>query len=143
VYLLNTNVVSELRRQKPHGAVLAWLSSVADSDLHLSTVTIGELQAGVELTREQDPAKAAAIESWIDKIAATHNVIAMDAQAFRRSAQLLHRRSRDLSEDAMIAATAALHNLIVVTRNERDFAHFHARTLNPFKFASHDRSKDD
>jgi predicted nucleic acid-binding protein len=59
MYLLDTNVVSELRRVRRHGAVLAWVESVADEDLHLSAVTIGEIHAGIEITREQDPNKAA------------------------------------------------------------------------------------
>jgi predicted nucleic acid-binding protein len=133
VYLLDTNVVSELRRIRPHGAVVAWLRGVADSDLHISAVTIGELQAGVEITRDRDPAKAAEIEVWIEKIAETYNVLSMDARAFRLWARLLHRSSDDLIEDAMIAATAQIHHLTVVTRNVRDFAHLGVRTLNPFK----------
>ena len=56
MYLLDTNVVSELRRPRPHGAVLAWLEAVDDAHLHLATVTLGEIQAGIELTREQDHA---------------------------------------------------------------------------------------
>jgi predicted nucleic acid-binding protein len=63
-FLLDTNVVSELRRPKPHGAVLAWLHGVDDADLHLASVTLGEIQAGIELTRDQDPAKAVEIELW-------------------------------------------------------------------------------
>jgi predicted nucleic acid-binding protein len=133
MYLLDTDVVSELRRTKPHGAVLAWLRAVPDADLHISAVTIGELQAGVEMTRERDPVKAAEIEAWIDRVAATWNVIAMDAHAFRSWARLLHRRSDDLIEDAMIAATAKVHNLTLVTRNVRDFASFGVPTFNPFK----------
>jgi predicted nucleic acid-binding protein len=133
MYLLDTNVVSELRRNKPHGAVLAWLQGVADADLHLSAVTIGELQAGVETTREQNPEKAAEIESWIDRVAETYNVLAMDARAFRSWARLLHRRSDHLIEDAMIAATAQVHGLTVVTRNVRGFEPFGVRTLNPFE----------
>jgi predicted nucleic acid-binding protein len=135
MYLLDTNVVSELRRPRPHGAVLAWLTSVADADLHLSAVTIGELQAGVEATREHDHAKAAEIEAWLEQVAETYNVLAMDARAFRCSARLLHRRSNHLIEDAMIAATAVIHNLTVVTRNVRDFKAFGVRTLNPFDWA--------
>ncbi|HWS13686.1 MAG TPA: PIN domain-containing protein [Rhodocyclaceae bacterium] len=65
LFLLDTNVVSELRRQRPRGAVLSWLRGTADGDLHLSAVTFGEIQAGIELTREQDPAKAAEIEGRI------------------------------------------------------------------------------
>ena len=56
-YLLDTNVVSELRKPRPHGGVVAWLQSLDESQLYLSAVTLGEIQAGVELTREQDPPK--------------------------------------------------------------------------------------
>lgn len=132
MFLLDTSVVSELRRPRPHGAVLAWLRSLPDTDLHLSAVTLGELQAGVEITREQDPAKAAQIGAWIERVAETYNVVPMDARTFRSWARLMHRRSDDLIEDAMIAATAQVHNLTVVTRNIRDFERFEVRTLNPF-----------
>jgi predicted nucleic acid-binding protein len=132
VYLLDTNVASELRRRRPHGAVLAWLREAPDSDIHISAVTIGELQAGVEITREQDPAKAAEIETWLERVADTHDVLPMDAHTFRLWARLMHRRPDDLMEDAMIAATATVHNLIVVTRNVRDFERLGVKTLNPF-----------
>jgi toxin FitB len=132
MYLLDTNVVSELRRTKPHGAVLAWLESVADADLHLCAVTIGEIQSGIEMTREQDGAKAGEIEAWLEQVAETYNVLAMDARAFRCWARLMHRRSDRLIEDAMVAATAVVHNLTVVTRNVRDFEQFGVRTFNPF-----------
>jgi len=69
VFLLDTNVVSELRRPRPHRAVVAWLQSVDESDLCLSAVTLGEIQAGIELTREQDAGKAAEIEAWADLLA--------------------------------------------------------------------------
>ena len=83
MYLLDTNVVSELRRPRPHGAVVAWLQSVEDASLFLSVVTLGEIQAGIERTREQDPAKAAEIEAWLERVASAWNVLAMDAAAFR------------------------------------------------------------
>ncbi|MCP5365356.1 MAG: type II toxin-antitoxin system VapC family toxin [Hyphomicrobiales bacterium] len=136
MYLLDTNVVSELRRPRPHGAVVAWLRSVADQDLYLSAVTLGELQAGIEITRAQDQDKAAAIEAWVDQVAETYNVLSMDGRAFRVWARLLHRRSDELIEDAMIAATAIVHHLTVVTRNVRDFEIFAVPTLDPFTAAS-------
>ncbi|HUO91407.1 MAG TPA: type II toxin-antitoxin system VapC family toxin [Rhizomicrobium sp.] len=132
MYLIDTNVVSELRRLRPHGGVVAWLRDTRDEDLHLSAVTIGEIQAGIEVTREQDEAKAAEIEAWLMQVAETYNIISMDAAAFRSWARFMHRRTDDLIEDAMIAATAAVHNLTVVTRNIRDFKAFGVPTLNPF-----------
>lgn len=132
MYLLDTNVISELRRARPHGAVVAWLRSIHHADLFVSAVTIGELQAGVEITREKDPGKAAAIEAWIDEIADAYHVLDMDARVFRCWARLLHRRSNELSGDAMIAAIAEVHKLTVVTRNVRHFAALGVRTLNPF-----------
>ena len=133
MYLLDTNVVSELRKPKPHGAVLAWLQGVDELQLHLSAVTIGEIQAGIELTREQDPAKADEIEAWLAQLAEAYNVLPMDATAFRLWAQLMHRQSDTLYEDAMIAATAKAHGLTVVTRNVADFKRFGVPLLNPFK----------
>ena len=106
-----------------------------DADLHLSAVTIGELQAGVEITREQDAAKAAEIEAWLEQVAESYNVLPMDGRVFRCWARLMHRRSDDLLEDAMIAATAMVHNLTVVTRNIRDFEPFGVATLDPFSTA--------
>jgi predicted nucleic acid-binding protein len=132
VYLLDTNIVSELRKPRPHGAVVAWVGRTADEDLHLAAVTLGELQAGVEITREQDAGKAAEIEAWIDLVAQTWNVLPVDARIFRSWAKLLHRRRDHLIEDALIAATAIVHHLIVVTRKTRDFAVFPVETLNPF-----------
>jgi len=132
VYLLDTNAVFELRKPKPHGGVLAWLKSVNDRDLHLSAVSLGEIQAGIELTREEDAAKAAEIEAWADQVAATWNVLPMDAATFRVWAKLMHRRSDTLIEDAMIAAAAQRHGLQVVTRNVADFKEFGVRTFNPW-----------
>ncbi len=132
MYLLDTNVVSELRRRRPDRRVVAWLEQVPDENLHLSAVTLGELQAGVEVVREQDAAKAAEIEAWVDQVAGTYAILPMDGPAFRVWARLMHRWSDDLIEDAMIAATARAHQLTVVTRNVRDFARLGVPTLDPF-----------
>jgi len=132
LYLLDTNVVSELRRLRPHGAVVAWLETVPETDIYISAVTIGEIQAGIEITREQDANKAAEIEAWLDQVAAAYNVLPMDAAVFRRWAQLTHRRSDTLIEDAMIAATALIHNLTVATRNVADFEALGLAPYNPF-----------
>src|SRR5271155_2500615 len=130
-YLLDTNVLSETRLRRPHGALLAWIGAQQDQQLFLSAVSLGELQAGVEVTRRQDSAKANEIEVWIEQLVASYQVLPMDAACFREWARLLDRRPDRLSEDAMIAATARVNGLIVATRNERDFIHFGVRILNP------------
>lgn len=132
IYLLDTNVVSELRRPRPHGGVLAWLESLDDAQLHLSAVTLGEIQAGIEITREQDPDKAKEIEAWLELVAGAYNVLPMDATVFRAWAKLMHGKSDTLYEDAMIAATAKVHGLTVATRNVVDFNVFGVEVFNPF-----------
>ena len=132
MYLLDTNVVSEMRKPRPHGAVLAWLEAADDRALHLSVVTLGEFQACIDLTRDQDPPKAKELERWLDQLAASYNVLPMDAGTFRAWARLMHKRSDTLYEDAMIAATAVVHGLTVVTRNVADFRPFGVSVLNPF-----------
>ena len=115
MYLLDTNVVSELRRPRPHGAILNWIADVPAEQLFVSAVTVGEIQAGIEITREQDAAKAEDLEGWLNKVLATYGVLPMDAAAFREWARLMHRRSDAIAEDAMIAATATVHRMTVVT----------------------------
>lgn len=136
MYLLDTNVVSELRRPRPHGAVVAWLADTPAERLFVSAVTLGEIQAGIEITREQNQRKAEELELWADFVAATHNVLPMDGTVFRVWARLMHRTSDTLYEDAMIAATAMVHKLTVVTRNTVDFGSFEVPTLDPFSATS-------
>jgi predicted nucleic acid-binding protein len=131
-YLLDTNVVSELRKKKPHGSVVAWVSRLQLEQMYVSAVTIGELQAGVEITRRQDADKAREIELWVDQVEATSQVVVMDTACFREWARLMHGKSHHLMEDAMIAATARINSLIVATRDEADFRQFAVPMLNPF-----------
>jgi toxin FitB len=134
MYLLDTNVISETRKATPHGGVMAWLRSRKDEKVFLPAVVFGEIQTGVEKTRKQDPQKALEIEDWILRLLAAFDVIPMTAVEFREWARLMNKRSDDLTRDAMIAATAKVHRLTVVTRNTKDFRHFGVETLNPFLY---------
>ena len=132
VYLLDTNVISELRKPRPHPAVVDWLRAVPTDNLHLSAMTIGELQDGVEVTRAQDPAKAEEVEFWSDQVANTWNVLPLDAPVMRAWARLMAGKQNELIEDGLIAAVAVVHRLIVVTRDVKGFKLFGVSLLNPF-----------
>lgn len=132
-YLLDTNVVSELRKPRPHGAVLAWINNQQDEQLFLSAVTLGELQVGIERLRRQDTAKAREIELWAEQLAASYQILPMDTTCFREWGRIIARKPDELLEDAMIAATARVHHLIVATRNEGDFKRLDVSIVNPFK----------
>ena len=122
----------DLRRVEPHGAIVAWRRALPETDIHICAVTIGEIQAGIEKTRETDAAKAEEIESWLDKVGKNYSVLPIDARALRAHARLMHRKSDAHFEDAMIAAVAQTDGLILATRNVKDFAGFGVRTFDPF-----------
>jgi len=132
MYLLDTNVVSELRRPKPNERVRQWLQQASPSELFISAVTVGEIQSGIEITREQDQEKAAAIEVWLDQVMETSQIIGLDAHTFRIWARLMHRQSNNVIEDALIAASAIANQFTVVTRNIGDFERFGLKVVNPF-----------
>lgn len=132
MYLLDTNIVSEFRKKRPYPGLISWLDKACDRELYLSVVTLGEIQAGIEITREQDERKASEIEAWLSQLEQTYHLLSMDTETFRVWAKLMHRQSDTVYEDAMIAATAIVHNLTVVTRNVRDFKRFDVLIVNPF-----------
>lgn len=131
-YLLDTNVVSEIRKTKPHGAVVAWMQGLREDQIFISAVSIGEIQRGIERTRKQDTARARDIENWLDQIEASCTLLPMDAACFREWARLTDGKSPHLFEDAMIAATARVHRLKIATRNTSDFALLDVDLFNPF-----------
>jgi len=109
------------------------VQSLQPDQLFLSAVTIGELQAGVERTRRNDPAKAAEIEVWIEQVIESYRILPMDAFCFREWSRLMEGTPDQLMEDAMIAATARVHGLTVATRNEADFKQLDVPIFNPFR----------
>jgi predicted nucleic acid-binding protein len=131
-FLLDTNVISELRKTKPHGAVLAWYQSHSPTAFAVPALALYEIQAGAEVTRRQDAGKAREIERWADALANGAVVLPLDGVSARESAKLMARQSRLLIEDAMIAAIAKVNGLTVATRNTRDFERFAVPLVNPF-----------
>ena len=105
-----------------------------EPDLHLSSVTLAEIQAGIEITRNQDAQRTIELEEWLDAVATTYNILTLDGAAFRTWAKLMHKKSDTLYEDAMIAAIAKVNKLVVVTRNVTDFESFYVPLLNPFEY---------
>ena len=132
MYLLDTNVISELKRVRPHGGVVSWLLQVDPEQVFVSVVSFAEIQAGVEKTREQDPDRATAIEAWLEGEIDRRQILALTLPIMRKWAKLMHRRSDALMIDALIAATALHHGLAVVTRNRKDFEPFGVLVTNPF-----------
>ena len=132
-YLLDTNIISEIHKPKPHGAVVEWFEGLREEQIFLSAVTLGELQEGIERTRRQDATKASAIEAWVDELENSSTVLPMDGRSFREMARMMVGKQEDLFYDVMIAATARLHGLTVATRNEKDFRHLGVEIINPFK----------
>jgi toxin FitB len=131
-FLLDTNVVSELRKPKPHGAVLQWVGGLTNEQIFLSAVTFGEIQTGIERTRRQDPEKAREIEEWTDRLVFAYRILPMDTECFLEWGRLIAGKLDRILADAMIAATARVHDMVVATRNERDFERLKVRIFNPF-----------
>jgi len=134
VYLLDTNVISELRRVRPHGAVLAWIKSVPSEMMFVPAAVIGEIQIGIERTANSDLLRAKELSSWLDQVLATSQCLSADAGTFQIWGRLAHRLAPDMLVDALIAATAQQRNLTVVTRNISDFEKLGVRLLNPFEY---------
>jgi len=132
MYLLDTNVVSETRRSKPHGAVMSWLSALGENEASICAVTIGEIQAGIEKARTHDSTRAAELDAWLSDIEASYAVLSVDAAAFRMWGRLMHGKSPTLAMDAIIAAVALTRGLVVATRNVRDFAGLGVEVVDPF-----------
>lgn len=137
MYLLDTNVVSELRKaatRKAEPKVLAWANRVSAATLFLSAVTVLELEIGILLVERRDPAQGSALRSWLDTrvlTAFTDRILPVDTAVARRCAGL-HVPDRRSDRDALIAATALVHQLTIVTRNVEDFAPTGANLLNPW-----------
>ena len=133
MFLLDTDVLSALRRRERHPAASRWLEAQRTADLHLSVVTVGEIERGIARQRRRDPDFAEDLADWLDRIVTWYGdrVLSVDTATARRWGQL----SADLGHDGpdlMIAATALEHGLTVVTRNTRHFEPTDVPVLDPF-----------
>ncbi len=138
MYLLDTNVVSELRKTKTGKAdrrVEAWAKEVSTSTLFLSAITILELEVGIQLLERRDQSQGALLRVWLEHSvlpAFDGRILAVDTPVARRSAAM-HIPVRCSDRDALIAATALVHSMTVVTRNVSDFAPTGVAILNPWQ----------
>lgn len=139
MYVLDTNVVSELRKAaKANDGVRAWASSVSVNAMYLSAVTVLELETGVLLAERRDPPQGSVLRQWLDtQVLPTFSrrVLSFDSVVARRCAHL-HVPDPRSERDAMIAATAIVHGMSVVTRNVSDFAPTGVRIIDPWATAS-------
>jgi toxin FitB len=133
-YLLDTNVVSETRKSRPDGGVIAFLSAAEPTGLFLSVLTLGELRKGVAAKRRTDPATADQLGAWVDGIETTFadRVLPIDAAIARRWGELSADKSLPVI-DTLIAATAIDHGLTLVTRNLRDVQTTGVPFLDPWQ----------
>lgn len=130
-YLLDTNVLSEARRGSPQA--LGWLRSVDPDSLRLSVVTLGEIMRGIALKERSDPQAAAHLAAWLSGLRREHaaRILPVTDRIAVEWGRLSALRPRG-GADGLIAATAIVHELIVVTRNVADFADSGAACLNPW-----------
>ena len=132
-FLLDTNVVSELRKASPDVNVHAWMTSVRDADLNLSVLVVGELRQGIEALRRHDPAQAESLDIWLSSMQRAYGdrilpITMRIADEWGR----LNVPGRLPAIDGLLAATAKVHGLTLVTRNTRDVARAGVGVLNPF-----------
>jgi predicted nucleic acid-binding protein len=132
--LLDTNVVSELRKgARANARLRAWFQDVRAEEVHLSVLVIGELRRGVELVRRKDPRQAAALDRWLARIVGDHTarILPVDGRVAEEWGRLTAVRAGSVI-DTLMASTALVHGLILVTRNVRHVAWTGVRCLDPF-----------
>jgi predicted nucleic acid-binding protein len=133
MYLIDTVVFSEFYKKRPLPGFVAWLHDKSDDLLYISTVTIGEIERGIEKQRRRDPAFAEALLAWLDRSVEFYGdrILPVKTPIARRWGRLSARLGHE-GADLLIAATALEHDLMVVTRNVRHFAPTGALIENPF-----------
>jgi len=136
--LLDTNVVSELRKgARANARVRAWFGDVESEELHLSVLVIGELRRGIERVRARDARQAASLERWLRRVVTDHGerILPVDGRVAEQWGRLTAARPGSVI-DTLMAATALVHGLVLVTRNVSDVAWTGVAYVNPFEPAS-------
>ncbi|HEY6275446.1 MAG TPA: type II toxin-antitoxin system VapC family toxin [Streptosporangiaceae bacterium] len=136
-YLLDTNVVSELRKTEPDPCVLAWYATVNSADLYLSVLTIGEIRLGIERLRRRDPAQADRLEHWLRGLLVGYrdHLVGIDADIAEEWGRLNAGDPLPVI-DGLLAASARTHGLTLVTRNVSDLGRCGVQLVNPFEPAT-------
>ena len=132
-YLLDTNILSETRRKQPDARVTSFLSGIDDSALYISVLTLGELRKGVAIKERSDPASARLLTTWVDglELGFADHILGIDAAIASLWGELSAGRPRPVI-DTLLAATAIVHNLTLVTRNTTDVQGIKVRVLDPW-----------
>jgi predicted nucleic acid-binding protein len=136
--LLDTNVLSELRKgTRANAHVRDWFDGVSVDEIYLSVLVVGELRRGIELVRRRDTKQAAALERWLTRVTTDHaeRILPVDGPVADQWGRLTAKQPGSVI-DTLMAATALVHGLVLVTRNIKDVAWTSVSCLNPFEAAS-------
>lgn len=133
-FLLDTNAISEIRRGRDR-SVQAWAAAVSDGDLHVSVLTLGEIRKGIERLRGRDAPQADTFDAWLTQLQAqfARRILPINTPIAQEWGRLNARTPRN-TVDSLIAATALVHDLTVVTRNTADFEGCEVELLNPWNY---------
>jgi predicted nucleic acid-binding protein len=133
-FLLDTNVVSELRKARPNARVVDWYAQHRSVDVYLSTLVVGEIRQGVERLRRRDESRAATLERWLEGLVASYGdrILPVSTDVAQVWGRLNSARTPPPVVDGLMAATALVHRLTLVTRNVGDVARTGVPTVNPF-----------
>ena len=137
-YLLDTNIISEIRKgPRCHPNVAAWYSKIEEESLYLSVLVLGEIRKGIEGLRDRDAGKANELDLWLEQLQTSFQsqILPVDIAISQEWGRLSSLHTVPVI-DGLLAATATAHRLVLVTRNTRDFADLGIQLLNPFEIGS-------